>query len=230
MVWFTFFEAHSGYWVVSASAANQNAMGHLIFTCYRVGVFHILLVGGLAVTEVPMVARDFMASRFCCCGAGQLGDIAFTNIVEVKVGNGFGKDDNIGTARGGLSVNGGDASVGASHLIGAVGNSGILLGGVKSIGACPTISGTSLCGDPQLDSLTNAIGAIVGGDTRKDATVGGTRTGVFCLGECDDARLARVVANHGDIILSSFRHVIINSSMIGLVIVLIFRITQIDIF
>ncbi len=77
-------------------------------------------------------------------------------------------------------------------------------------------------GDSQLDVVAYAIRTIIGGNTRQNATVGSTGTRVFGLGKGDDARIARIVCNHQDIILSCFWQMVIDCAMTGLVMVLAF--------
>ena len=115
---------------------------HLIIAGVAIKMRGILLCRGLPIAEVPIVAVDMLPRGIGDGGAAELSGAALAYSVEVEVSYWLGKYDDFSGASGRLTVNGGDACVSASHFVGAIGNTGILLVGSESVGASPTIYGT----------------------------------------------------------------------------------------
>ena len=168
---------------IFAPAVSLHTVGYLIGACGSVGVCHILLFTFLAVAKVPMEGSKVVACGIGGGGTGEHSGFTETYGRGFEVGNGFRIDDDIGGAGSGLSINRGDAGVDTAHLVGAVGDDGILLGGGESVGTGPAVGGTCLCVDEQVDGLAHAVRASVGGDARQNAAVGFTGARACRFGE-----------------------------------------------
>ena len=105
-----------------------------------------------------------------------------------------------------MGANGGGAGVGACHGHGAVGDAGILLGGVKTVGSRPTVGGPFLCVYSQCDNIANTVRTSVANHGRNNAAIGFTRTTVFGLLESDAGGSPLfVLGDYHDIILPNLR-------------------------
>ena len=112
--------------LVFASASGLHRVGDLVGSSGSIGVRHILFVTFFSVSEVPMIVGECLSRGIGGGGAGEFGGGAKASSGGFKVGDGLGIYEDLGCARGGLSIDGCDTSVDTTHFVGAIGNGGIL--------------------------------------------------------------------------------------------------------
>lgn len=133
------YDGHCLCFGVGANAAAVDGERHRVGPWLGVGVGRILLRGGAAVTEVPLIAGDALSRRVGGGSAGELGGVALAYCGGGEVGRRLGVDDNLCGGCNGLRANGGHAGVGASHGHGAVGTAGKPLGGGPAARTRPAV-------------------------------------------------------------------------------------------
>ena len=180
--------------VSTMTVASANGKCDRIGSSCGISVTCALSRTRLPITEAPLVAAYSLSAGIGGGGAGELCGAANTYAGGIEVGRGLCVNYNFGRGSGAFVAYCGCASVGARHGHGAVGTLRGHLVGCEATRTCPAIGGTCLLVDSQMDSLANAIRAVVIHYTRKDAAVSFSNTLRF--GERNGTRLLGIVTNH----------------------------------